>query len=293
VAAFRGLGDDAEDVINTFYLKDLPGVVENFDAGRGKFQSYFLKSFHRRCGKVLAEIGKANTEFFDSAAEDAVHKAAARSFCDGDVERRLIRALDSKVQASKVGAMVALLPETDQRVLALRYEQELSIPAIAVWMELTVPAVKMRLFRACQKLGYLLEQEAAPVGLRDITDWCGFLRDIARAAVDPAPSPGARIWALLPERCRAITEDAADRGKLAELDKLDVLDAINSALARDDFFDSEHFASAIETTPDVEVRKVLDDGYRAHSVTWWNRLLLHASYPYYVVPPEWFRWHLS
>ena len=69
--------------------------------------------------------------------------------------------LDFKAQQQILGSVIKQLPAEDARIITLFYLAEQSSEEVSIIMGLTISNVKVRLFRARQKLKEILESKKA------------------------------------------------------------------------------------------------------------------------------------
>lgn len=89
-------------------------------------------------------------------AEAAIHRAFADS--DGTVDAEQL--MESRERHSAVQEALLTLKPKDQRLMRLRYSEDMSTEDVAVVMGMTASAVKTRLHRARQVLKDAVEQDA-------------------------------------------------------------------------------------------------------------------------------------
>ncbi len=160
---------------------------------------------------------------------------------------------------------------------------------------LVVPAFREAYFPGSSQYQLGNVYTTTQLTVNDIPDWTAFARVLVQQAEGEGPSPGARIWARLPEPARSLVKACAEGEKLALDAKETVQSALNEILFQKDFYDREAFPAPhlpeparplLETEPET-----LGDG----EACWLNRLLLDDAYPKLVRPfryrrnprPEW------
>ena len=118
--------------------------------------------------------------------------------------------------------------------------------------------------------------------IENILDWPGLCAALTSAARSDQPSPGRRIWELLPSEPRQDIEDAAQGTRLDDARKHGVVKALNDILKLPDFHRADDFAGT--TLPD-EAKGILAGDQKALSAKAaqkLNRLLLEAWCPRYI-----------
>jgi len=92
------------------------------------------------------------------------------------------------------------------------------------------------------------------LGLDDIVDWPGFCEKLVQDANQGLPSPGQRIWSLLPEDTQSLIESSATATSLSKEDKSTITHALNDLLERRDFFQEQDYSG---TTLPKEAKELL------------------------------------
>jgi hypothetical protein len=89
----------------------------------------------------------------------------------------------------------------------------------------------------------VLPKAPSPLEVSDIADWQGFLSSLSQAGKAAEPSPGKRIWEMLPSDVRDAVEESAAGGSLREEQKTAITKAMNdSTLGRRDFYEAGYFS---------------------------------------------------
>lgn len=115
-------------------------------------------------------------------------------------------------------------------------------------------------------------------GVDDIIDWPGFLSKLSSEGKASQPSPGKRIWELLPLDIQVVVENSAASTNLEEKQRPNIIKALNeSILSNRDFYQKEHFSDI--TIPE-EAQKLLPDrkDLSARNIKRLNRLLMKSAY---------------
>jgi hypothetical protein len=117
----------------------------------------------------------------------------------------------------------------------------------------------------------------------DILEWAGLCSRLEREGNQDAPSPGRRIWELLPvEMQGAILHSARTNGVREEL-KPRLVEALNELLKRQDLYQEICFRDVSHSS---EAERLLEQDQQSLSpaeAQRLNRLLLEASYPEEIV----------
>lgn len=144
--AYRMLGDaqQAEDVAQDVFLRAYQSLAQ-FDPAR-RFFSWLYRIAINRCLSTRAQ-----------RSPDRLGPAAAELIADGAATPEQ-QALRDESQAV-VRQAIAALPEHERALVALRYGADLSYEEIAATLQLPLGTVKVRLFRARQRLAGLLHEE--------------------------------------------------------------------------------------------------------------------------------------
>jgi multidrug resistance efflux pump len=114
---------------------------------------------------------------------------------------------------------------------------------------------------------------------RCLQDWQQFSARLAAEGSAAKPSPGKRLWDLLPEPVRATLKASARGQEVPAADKAAALGAVNDVLTRSSFYQEQAFAG-LELSE--ATRKLLSDE-SALQLPWnverLNRMLLEAAFP--------------
>ena len=113
----------------------------------------------------------------------------------------------------------------------------------------------------------------------DIPGWPMFFARLIREKSADEPSPGKRIWTLLPKSVQSQVDNLADNS-IQEEDKSNIINALNAILNTPNFYQEQDFSNF--TLP-VEVQALLNRKREELSTTEvqkLNRLLIEAVYPH-------------
>jgi RNA polymerase sigma-70 factor, ECF subfamily len=136
----------AEDIAQETFLRAW-GHLADFDPQRAGFSTWLYTIAHRL---ALNELAKAS-----SRREFSDNDLALELACEGGQPPQI---LSDAQRRNDVQKALRALPANDRSALALAYFQELDLAVIARIENCTVPAIKVRLHRARQRLMQLLEQ---------------------------------------------------------------------------------------------------------------------------------------
>jgi len=130
--------------------------------------------------------------------------------------------------------------------------------------------------------GYVLAQKVLPkapslVAVGDIVDWPGFILSLTHAGKAAEPSPGKRVWEMLPADTQKAVEESVASGTIQAKQKAATIKALNdSILGRSDFYEAGYFSGV--TLP-TEAKSLLADpaSLSARDVQRVNRFLLEEA----------------
>ena len=118
----------------------------------------------------------------------------------------------------------------------------------------------------------------------DIRDWVSLAANLRALGGAAQPSPGKRIWDLLPASARAGLDEIAQRKDMPESRKADLVGDLNALLSRRDFYRKDDFASL---PPSHELDGFLRLDRQAlpeEQLQRFNRLLLESAFPQEIAP---------
>ena len=122
----------------------------------------------------------------------------------------------------------------------------------------------------------------------DIIDWPGFLSKLSSAGKAAQPSPGKRIWELLPQDIRSTVEESVASSSSQEEQKSNIIKALNERILDSrDFYQERYFSSI--TIPE-EAQRLLSNRANLSSsdVQRLNRLLIESAYPHEIAKSQMF-----
>lgn len=143
--AYRLLGDaeGARDVTQSAWIDIFRGLRKlRVDAA---FRSYALQIVTRKVAQMV---------------KTRQHDRALALEWEADAESATAPIGDAAADAQTVRAAIAALPPPHQAVLALFYLDDMTVPEVAIALDIPAGTVKTRLMHARQKLRVLLEGEA-------------------------------------------------------------------------------------------------------------------------------------
>jgi len=114
----------------------------------------------------------------------------------------------------------------------------------------------------------------------NIKDWSDFLLKLASPKNADQPSPGKRIWTLLPPDIQALVGELASVPSIQEEYKYNIINILNIILDQRDFYQEQDFSNL--TLPE-EVQELLNrerENLSTYEVRKLNRLLIETAYPH-------------
>lgn len=139
----------------------------------------------------------------------------------------------------------------------------------------------------------------SPFSRRDFRDWPDFVSKLTRAKNADRPSPGKRIWALLPPSTQGILQfrvstkftheiltDSLENTKYMSNiyneyeDQSNIIDGLNKILDRRDFYQEDDFSGVNFPDEVLDLLSRKREELSKKKVQKLNRLLLATAYPY-------------
>jgi RNA polymerase sigma factor (sigma-70 family) len=117
--------------------------------GNSKFSTWLYTIVNSTC---ISHLRKKKDETISLEEERMI------SISDNSAAESPATRLEQKTQQQVIENAMKYLPETDEQLLSLFYQGEQSVDEIGIIMGLTAANVKVRLFRARQKLKEVLER---------------------------------------------------------------------------------------------------------------------------------------
>lgn len=134
---------DWEDVSMTFYSEVLPGVISRFDPGRGRFESYFMKSLERLCSREAKKIRALDRAEVPIYTDEVV----AVNLADYGLEESANRKQVATILADCIGHLRPIYREVVYLYMNGMRESE-----IAASLSISPGSCRQRLFRARKML---------------------------------------------------------------------------------------------------------------------------------------------
>ncbi len=128
----------------------------------------------------------------------------------------------------------------------------------------------------------VLDYSSPDLGGRDIEDWKALAARVKSEADSGKPSPGSRIWALLPEHIRADLAAAAEGKCLTAERKAKILAALNTLVRSREFFEPKSFRGIPLSPEATDLVKLNRQTMPEDEVELMNRLALEAAFPPYL-----------
>lgn len=149
--------EDAEDALQEFSDKRLPRVIATYRPGSQSLESYVYLCLKRLCwrrGRKLKEQRRRELSLTELAADGNGSRANTKVSSD-EIAAARTQAVDSLVlqeDCATVRSLLSKLSPSDQKVISLHYEHELTAAEIASQLHLSEGAVEARLHRARRRL---------------------------------------------------------------------------------------------------------------------------------------------
>jgi RNA polymerase sigma-70 factor (ECF subfamily) len=137
---------DAEDAVQNASLNALKGI-HSFQRG-SLISTWLYRILHNECLMIMRKKGRSAVKSFAEIA--------------GDDEEREINPVDEddSLPDNNLRELVKILDPEDQKLLIRHYEDDETYEEIAKDMDSTTSSIKMRLFRARQRLKGVLGEAA-------------------------------------------------------------------------------------------------------------------------------------
>jgi len=117
------------------------------------------------------------------------------------------------------------------------------------------------------------------LGLDDILDWPGYCSRLIQDAKRDLPSPGKRIWSLLPQDIQSLIESSATATNLSREDKSSIMNALNDVLEQRDFYQEQDYSRKPLPKEAKELLARNREELSGRDLRKLNRLLIEAAYP--------------
>lgn len=123
------------------------------------------------------------------------------------------------------------------------------------------------------------KDDAVLLGSGEIVDMLGLCASLSDAGGREQPSPGRRIWELLPPESKDTVAECLKHDRIQQTDAEKLTGALNSVLKRPDLYKAESFAGVAIPDKAKELLKREAKSLSDLDVQALNRLLLEAAYP--------------
>lgn len=231
---------------------------------------------HRECVRYMASVDV--NELLTSGRRSALSVLKERIQEQGDMARLGVEVLSVGLQ--DIHPPVEVGKAYEKAVGAIERKEATILKAEGYRNRVMPLAEAEATIQTSEAEVYRYERAGSPqLRVRDIVDWRGFCTRLNVEGNGTKPSPGKRIWDLLPGSSRQTVADEA-QGELLTTDRqLKLVAALNELMGRRDLWRSEDLDDV--SGPD-ELRELLKRKREALSdaeVQWLNRLVLDECYP--------------
>jgi len=126
----------------------------------------------------------------------------------------------------------------------------------------------------------VLDPASPKLAPESVLSWRGLCGKLKAQSGDKTPSPGKRLWELLPENARTAIQECAQGKELDPAQQADLLSALNEVLAqRRDFHHPDDFSRTALPAEAANLLKLDRQGLSPGKLAKLNRLLLEAAFP--------------
>lgn len=129
-------------------------------------------------------------------------------------------------------------------------------------------------------------RKCSEFGVGDFIAWSGFLSKLSSAGKVAQPSPGKRIWELLPQDIRTTAEESVAISSPQEEQKSNIIKALNkNILGNSGFYQEGYFPNAAVPK---EAQRLLSnqEDLPSWDVRILNRLLIESAYPHEIAKSQ-------
>ena len=121
---------------------------------------------------------------------------------------------------------------------------------------------------------------------RDVHDWRGLCTALKTAGAQQEPSAAKRVWELMPEDARKLVVMAASQDQPLRETRYGILDALNEALKRPDFYRAQDFAGVALPDKATELLGRKAEPLTPRQVQALNRVVISAAFPRVLAAPR-------
>lgn len=159
---------DAEDAWKNFYVKRMQKHIRLYDPARGRrFWNFLLFCFQRYCWDEKARLEKRrkNETTLNHQVQTSTGEVIELERPDPSEASNVPQRIEKKLLFEALYQCLDQLPPLHQSVVLLHYFAEETLTKISVTLKLTLANVKVRLYRARQKLKECLGERGMEGGL--------------------------------------------------------------------------------------------------------------------------------
>jgi RNA polymerase sigma factor (sigma-70 family) len=272
---FLGKSATAKDVqgaVKAFVHLRLDAVAARYESQRGELRGYVFKAFRNFCRTEFWRLsGRRPGDRFEYVSDYETAIPIAKQYAD---QHEIMCALrDQEVLQNAF----AELGEDQKSAFVLMGLRGMSAKEAGSMLEITPQLASVRYWRSRQQLDELLLWSRSTLGLPDITDVTGLCREIHKN-MNNRTSVGGRVWALLPDWPRGLVSNAASGNSLTTSQKGQLLQGLNTVIARLDFY-----RAGVTETPEAvrlskEIRGLLRRPRGPIAALRLNRLLMDGFF---------------
>ncbi|RYZ21552.1 MAG: sigma-70 family RNA polymerase sigma factor [Sphingobacteriales bacterium] len=141
--------EEAEEVAQDVFVKAYRYLADFH--GRSKFSTWLYTIVNTTC---ISYLRKRKDPSFSADEEQLIFLGEQATFAGNQKHQ-----IDVNAERAVIDRAISMLPGTDGRIITLFYLDDQSVEEIGTILGLTVSNVKVRLFRARQKLRSLLQTQ--------------------------------------------------------------------------------------------------------------------------------------
>jgi Pyruvate/2-oxoacid:ferredoxin oxidoreductase delta subunit/predicted house-cleaning NTP pyrophosphatase (Maf/HAM1 superfamily) len=258
-------------------LKRMPLSSESFANGTGKVHEGITPRICFVDREACTACGNCQQTYYCDAFVDRaglslppLHDPRACSGCGLCAQLCKSGAL----QMYDPGQILILISSSQQRQQVLRRE---GVPFLAY--DPVEDLENIEVLKRSFIVSHTAMQQLDAIIVEDILDWSALCQNLEQDRNREKPNPGKRIWGLLSSETKALLWNQATGIALSGGDKTSITIALNSLLARRDFFRDRDYSSI--DLPE-EVKKLLArdrNDLAIEEIQRLNRLLIQTAYP--------------